>query len=138
MGARSGVTGPALEYAQAALDELEASASPERLAALLIDIYDIAFMAEAYDTAWTTAGRLHGLVDALPASRLQMDALIVVADERWSTGHLREALRLDQMATETARTLHDDRRVGCCRARARGRTGDRWPGRRGRGAGRQG
>ena len=83
VGASSGVTGPALAYAKAALEELEASASPERLAALLIDIYNVAFAAEAFDTAWATARRLHGLVDGLPASRIQVDAL---------TRHRRRAL----------------------------------------------
>ena len=109
VGARSGVTGPALAYAQAALEELEASASPERLAALLIDIYQVAFAAEAFDTAWATARRLHGLVDALPASRLQVDALIVVGDERWSTGRLRESIELGERSMATARALNDDR-----------------------------
>jgi len=108
VGAGSGVTGPALAYAKAALEELEASASPERLAALLIDIYQVAFAAEAFDTAWATARRLHGLVDGLQPSRLQVYALLVVSDERWSTGHLRECVELDERAMASARTLEDE------------------------------
>ena len=108
MAANSGRTGPALAHTQEALAELESSVSAERLAELLIDTYQVAFAAEAFDTAWATARRLHGLVDGLQPSRLQVDALLVVSDERWSTGHLRECVELDERAMASARTLEDE------------------------------
>ncbi len=108
MAAGSGVPGPALAHARAALEELESSASPERLAALLIDLYNVAFAAEAFEAAWATARRLGQLVEALPASTLKVYALIVVGDGLWSTGHMGESADLGERSMAIAGTLGND------------------------------
>lgn len=109
VGMSAGVPGPALAHATAALDELEPSATTERLAALLIEIYDIAFAAETFDAAWAAARRLHGLLDQLPPSRLLVDALAVLGDERAVSGHGREAIEITNRSMTVARSLGDDR-----------------------------
>jgi DNA-binding CsgD family transcriptional regulator len=108
VGAGGGVPGPALAHSRAALEELESSASSERLAALLIDISDVAFSAEAFETAWACDRRLGQLVEALPASTLKVYALVVVADGLWSTGHVRESVDLAESAMAIAGTLGND------------------------------
>jgi DNA-binding CsgD family transcriptional regulator len=115
----AGVPGPALAHATAALDELEPSATTERLAALLIEIYDIGLAAEAFDASWAAARRLHGLLDQLPPSRLLVDALAVLSDERAITGHAREAIEITNRSMTVTRSLDDDR-AWAVAARARG------------------
>ncbi len=107
--ANSGRTGPALAHTQAAMAELEPSASPERMAELLMDTYNVAFEAEAFEIAWDTAKRLHGLVDHLAPSRLKVLALLVISDERWSNGHIRESTMMDERAMAIARVVNEDR-----------------------------
>ncbi|MEO8461997.1 MAG: AAA family ATPase, partial [Chloroflexota bacterium] len=108
VAANAGRPDPALAHAAAALEELETSASLERLAERLADLYYAAYEAEAFDTAWAAARRLDRLVDELPVSRLQAYALIIVADQRWSTGHIGESLALLQRSMATAKALNDD------------------------------